>query len=117
MEMLQTFEEYLAQSSARIPLVLFILNLIFTAVLTLILRQVYIRYGSALSNRKLFGRNFLMIAMTTMLIITIVKASLALSLGLVGALSIIRFRAAIKEPEQIVYLFLLIGISISVGAN
>ena len=45
------------------------------------------------------------------------KVSLVLSLGLVGALSIIRFRTAIKEPEQIVYLFLLISISISVGAG
>ena len=50
--------------------------------------------------------------MTTMLIISIVKSSLALSLGLVGALSIIRFRAAIKEPEELAYLFLAIGISI-----
>ena len=40
----------------------------------------------------------------------IVKSSLALSLGLVGALSIVRFRAAIKEPEELVYLFLIIAI-------
>ena len=40
--------------------------------------------------------------MTTMVIISIVKSSLALSLGLVGALSIVRFRAAIKEPEELV---------------
>ena len=117
MEMFQTFEEYLAQSSVSIPLVSFILNLIFTGVLTLILRQVYIRYGNTLSNRKLFGRNFLMIGMTTMLIITIVKSSLALSLGLVGALSIIRFRAAIKEPEELAYLFLAISIGLGFGAN
>ena len=37
----------------------------------------------------------------------IVKSSLALSLGLVGALSIVRFRAAIKELEELVYLFLI----------
>ena len=117
MEIFQTFEEYLGQSSVSIPLVSFILNLIFTGVLTLILRQVYIRYGNALSNRKLFGRNFLMIGMTTMLIITIVKSSLALSLGLVGALSIIRFRAAIKEPEELAYLFLAISIGLGFGAN
>ena len=55
--------------------------------------------------------------MTTMLIITIVKSSLALSLGLVGALSIIRFRAAIKEPEELAYLFLSISIGLGFGAN
>jgi len=55
--------------------------------------------------------------MTTMVIITIVKSSLALSLGLVGALSIIRFRAAIKEPEELAYLFIAIAIGLGLGAN
>jgi len=47
----------------------------------------------------------------------IVKSSLALSLGLVGALSIVRFRAAIKEPEELIYLFLIIAIGLGCGAN
>jgi uncharacterized membrane protein YhiD involved in acid resistance len=51
------------------------------------------------------------------LIITSIKASLALSLGLVGALSIVRFRTAIKEPEQLVYLLMIIGVSISLAAQ
>ena len=55
--------------------------------------------------------------MTTMFIITIVKSSLALSLGLVGALSIVRFRAAIKEPEELTYLFLTIAIGLGLGAD
>ena len=40
-----------------------------------------------------------------------------MSLGLVGALSIVRFRAAIKEPEELVYLFFIIGIGLANGAN
>ena len=52
-----------------------------------------------------------------MIIITIVKSSLALSLGLVGALSIVRFRAAIKEPEELTYLFLNIAIGLGFGAD
>ena len=55
--------------------------------------------------------------MTTMLIITIIQQSLALSLGLVGALSIVRFRAAIKEPEELSYLFLCIAMGLGFGAN
>lgn len=47
-----------------------------------------------------------MLAITTTVVITVVKFSLALSLGLVGALSIVRFRAAIKEPEELIHLFL-----------
>ena len=52
-----------------------------------------------------------------MFIITIVKSSLALSLGLVGALSIVRFRAAIKEPEELAYLFFTISVGLGLGAN
>src|ERR1035441_1814867 len=65
----------------------------------------------------MLARNFVVLAMTTMLIISIVKSSLALSLGLVGALSIIRFRAAIKEPEELNYLFLAISIGLGFGAS
>ena len=55
--------------------------------------------------------------MATMLIITIVKSSLSLSLGLVGALSVVRFRTAIKEPEELSYAFLAIAVGIGLGAN
>ena len=115
--MVQTFEEFLAVSRAQIPVMGFVVNLLIAAMLSLILGQLYLKYGECLSNRKQFGRNFLLITMTTMLIISIVKSSLALSLGLVGALSIIRFRAAIKEPEELSYLFLAIAIGLGYGAN
>jgi uncharacterized membrane protein YhiD involved in acid resistance len=42
---------------------------------------------------------------------------LALSLGLVGALSIVRFRTPIKEPEELAYLFIAIAIGLGLGAN
>ena len=95
----------------------FLLNLLLTAVLTFLLGQLYLRYGRAISNRKRFASNFMLLGMTTMIIITIVKASLALSLGLVGALSIVRFRSAIKDPEELAYLFIAIAIGLGLGAN
>jgi len=51
------------------------------------------------------------------LVIYIVKSSLALSLGLVGALSIVRFRTPIKEPEELAYLFICIAAGLGYGAN
>ena len=113
----QTFEEFLTSQSVSIPLLEFIINLVITAALSYLLGLVYIRFGSSLSNRKTFARNFLILATTTMLIIAIVKSSLALSLGLVGALSIVRFRAAIKEPEELALLFLNIAIGLGMGAD
>ena len=115
--MIQTFEEFLGESQANIPVFGFILNIILSAILALLLSWIYNRYGNSLSNRKQFGKNFLLITLTTVLVISIVKSSLALSLGLVGALSIIRFRAAIKEPEELAYLFLAIAIGLGFGAN
>lgn len=77
----------------------------------------YTKYGSSLSNRNAFADTFWLLAATTTIVIMVVKFSLALSLGLVGALSIVRFRAAIKEPEELIYLFLVIGIGIACGAG
>ena len=51
------------------------------------------------------------------MVIVVVKSSFALSLGLVGALSIVRFRTPIKEPEELVYLFLAIAIGLGFGAG
>lgn len=62
------------------------------------------------------ARVFPLLTLVTIAVISVVKSSLSLSLGLVGALSIVRFRAAIKDPEELVYLFLCIGIGLSLGA-
>lgn len=104
-------------SGAALSLPIFILNFVLAAGLAFLLGQAYVRFGHALSNRKAFARNFLLLTLTTTLIISIVKSSLALSLGLVGALSIVRFRAAIKEPEELAYLFLAISVGLGLGAN
>ena len=94
-----------------------ILNLILVAAFAHILARFYIKFGRTLSNRKDFSNNFITVAMATMLIITIIKSSLALSLGLIGALSIVRFRAAIKDPEELTYLFLVIALGLGIGAQ
>ena len=113
----QTFEQFLATTKGLIGLNEFLINITIAAILSIILGVIYSRYGKSLSNRKQFAANFLMITLTTMVIITIVKSSLALSLGLVGALSIVRFRTAIKEPEELAYMFLSIAIGLGLGAS
>lgn len=110
-------QDFLATQTAQIPVVDFLINLALAAVLSAFLGLLYVRYGAALSNRRAFARNFVLLGMTTMVIITVVKSSLALSLGLVGALSIVRFRAAIKEPEELAYLFLVIAVGLGLGAD
>lgn len=117
MDSSQTFESFLSAQTPHVDLVAFTANLALTTAMVFILAYAYTRYGSALSNRRAFSRNLVVVGMTTMVIITIVKSSLALSLGLVGALSIVRFRTPIKEPEELAYLFLSIAIGLGLGAG
>jgi uncharacterized membrane protein YhiD involved in acid resistance len=77
----------------------------------------YVKYGGTFANREELSRVLPMVCLATVLIITIVKTSLALSLGLVGALSIVRFRTPIKEAEELAYLFLTIAIGVGLGAS
>ena len=94
-----------------------VLAIISSAICGYLVKLTYDRYGRSLNNRSNFSNNFVLLCIVTTIVIIIVKHSLALSLGLVGALSIVRFRAAIKEPEELVYLFLIITLGLCFGAN
>jgi uncharacterized membrane protein YhiD involved in acid resistance len=93
------------------------INLLLSLALGSVVAWFYTQYGRSLSNRSRFAQNLPALSIITVLIISVVQSSLALSLGLVGALSIVRFRTAIKEPEELVYLFLAIAIGLGMGAN
>ena len=110
-------EQLLSDFTSKIDVPVFMLNLVVATILSYILARFYVRYGNAVANREKFANNFIPLALTTVLIITIIKSSIALSLGLVGALSIVRFRAAIKDPEELIYLFLVIAIGLAAGAD
>jgi len=91
--------------------------LLLSASLALYIRFLYKKCSASPSDKESISRVFPLLALITTGVIAVVKSSLALSLGLVGALSIVRFRAAIKDPEELVYLFLCIGIGLACGAE
>jgi len=95
----------------------YIAYILLCAALLFLLAIVYRRFGQSMSNRTQLSRVLMIVGLTTFIIISIVKSSLALSLGLVGALSIVRFRTAIKEPEELGYFFMAISIGLGMGAN
>lgn len=113
----KTLSNFFINENVEINLTTFSFNLIIVVLLTYLIKLVYNKYSQSLSNKDYFSKNFVVLGITTCIVITIVKSSLALSLGLVGALSIVRFRAAIKEPEELVYLFLVIATGLGIGAN
>ena len=110
-------EKLFLVSSVEISLASFVTSLIAAAILSYLIKRSYVAYSQSLSNRDYFSDVFIPLSVITCLVISVVKFSLALSLGLVGALSIVRFRAAIKEPEELVYLFFCVAIGIATGAN
>ena len=110
-------ENFFLNSSIDINIGNFIVAILLSLILAYLVKFTYIKVSTSLNDKEHFSETFVPLAIITTLVITVIKFSLALSLGLVGALSIVRFRAAIKEPEELVYLFFIIGIGLANGAN
>ena len=110
-------ENFFLNSSIDINIGNFVIAILLSLILAYLIKFTYIKVSTSLNDKEHFSETFVPLAIITTLVITVIKFSLALSLGLVGALSIVRFRAAIKEPEELVYLFFIIGIGLANGAN
>lgn len=109
--------DFFLNENVQIDTTLYLSSLICAAILSILIQIVYNKFSTTLSNKIDFSKNFVVLGITTTIVIMIVKNSIALSLGLVGALSIVRFRAAIKEPEELVYLFLVIAAGLGCGSG
>ena len=94
-----------------------VVNFFLCIIVSFILRLLYINRSFSMTGKQHIGSIIPMLSGSVFLVIVIVKASLALSLGLVGALSIVRFRTPIKEPEELIYLFIAISIGLGYGSG
>ena len=103
-------------TSSETDYLLVIVSLFFCLITSFILMNVYKHKANSLSSKYQISNIIPLLANITFLVIVIVKSSLALSLGLVGALSVIRFRTPVKEPEDLVFLFFSIALGIGYGA-
>lgn len=98
---------------------------ILTVVLTLLLAfaaglVIYFIYRVTFNGvvfEKSFGTSLVMLTMVTAMVILPISTNLILSLGMVGALSIVRFRTAVKEPTDTIYMFWAIAAGITLGAR
>jgi hypothetical protein len=111
------FEQLGLTQAAPLSVATLLVNLFLGAVLSMIISWHYERFGRSYSNRTELAWVFPLIVLSVILVISVVKSSLALSLGLVGALSIVRFRTPIKEPEELAYLFVAIAVGLGLGAD
>jgi len=95
---------------------------VISALLITLLIGVYIFFVYRILTRKTFySKNFNIalvgVALVTAAIIVTIQSSIVVSLGMVGALSIVRFRTAIKDPIDLVFLFWAISVGIICGAG
>lgn len=94
-----------------------IIGMIFAAVIGLFIFLIYKKTFSGVMYSTGFAMTLPGLTMVTTLVIMAVTSNVVLSLGMVGALSIVRFRTAIKEPMEIVYLFWSLAVGIVIGAG
>ena len=94
-----------------------VIGLAFALVLGLFIFLVYKKTFTGIMYSTGFALTLPGLSLVTTLVIMAVTSNVVLSLGMVGALSIVRFRAAIKEPMEIVYLFWSLAVGIVIGAG
>ena len=94
-----------------------LLNIVLAAVLGFFIFLSYaISHRGTIYSRK-FNASLVILAVLTGTVMTVIGNNIALSLGMVGALSIVRFRTAIKDPIDTVFMFWAVGEGLALGAG
>ena len=94
-----------------------LIGMVFALVIGLFIFVIYKKTFTGVMYSTGFGMSLVGLSLVTTLVIMAVTSNVVLSLGMVGALSIVRFRAAIKEPMEIVFLFWSLAVGIVIGAG
>ncbi len=115
-----TWEDFLKNTdffAADVSVTSIALTLLFSFVLGLFIFFIYRVSYKGVMYSKTFNVTLIAMAMITSSIIMAITSNIILSLGMVGALSIVRFRTAVKDPIDVAYLFWAIGMGIVSGAG
>ncbi len=110
-------EEMGGASALSINMGRILISLLLALALGFLIYYVYQKTFQGVVYSRSFSFSLVLTAMVTALVILPITSNLMLSLGMVGALSIVRFRAAIKEPLDIGYMFWAISVGITTGAG
>lgn len=104
-------------NSAEISTTTIVLSILITGIIGMYIFVVYRMVTRKAFYSKSFNISLVALAMITAAIILTIQSSVVISLGMVGALSIVRFRTAIKDPMDLVFLFWSISMGIICGAG
>jgi uncharacterized membrane protein YhiD involved in acid resistance len=94
-----------------------VLALIMSFLINLLILVIYRKTFKGVVYNRQFGIGLVLTGLVVTLVVLPISSNVALSLGMIGALSIIRFRTAIKDPKDIVFTFWTITVGIICGAG
>lgn len=95
----------------------YVMALLFAIAVGLVIYFVYKKTYNGVAYSRNFNMTLILMTLITTIIIFTITANPVLSLGMVGALSIIRFRTVVKDPVDLMYLFWSISMGIIIGAK
>ena len=109
--------ESLAQMQVKMPIQTIILVLLVAFILAMVVYVTYkYTYSGVLYNPR-FNLSLVMMTMITTIVMIVIGSNISVSLGMVGALSIVRFRTAVKDPRDTSFIFWCIVIGLACGTQ
>ena len=110
------FKDSFIENTVQFSIIDTIVSLVLAFGLGMFIYFIYKKTFQGVMFSRSFGVSLVALTMISTLIILAVTSNVVLSLGMVGALSIVRFRTAIKDPLDVVFLFWAVGVGIVLGA-
>lgn len=111
------FKSSFLENVSSVSIVDMLIALVLAFAIGLFIFFVYKKTYQGVMYSSSFGTTLIALTMITTVVILAVTSNIVLSLGMVGALSIVRFRAAIKDPLEIAFLFWSIAVGIVLAAG
>ncbi len=105
------------QSISLSTLLTIVVDMLLALIIGLLIYEIYKRYYCGVVYSRTFALTLIGMTVLTCMVTLAISTNIVISLGMVGALSIVRYRTAVKEPLDIMYLFWAITMGITIGAS
>ena len=105
------------QSISLSTVITIVVDMLLALVIGILIYEIYKRYFTGVVYSRSFALTLIGMTVLTCMVTLAISTNIVISLGMVGALSIVRYRTAVKEPMDIMYLFWAITMGITIGAS
>ncbi len=105
------------QSISLSTLMTIVVDMLLALIIGVLIYEIYKRFFTGVIYSRSFALTLIGMTVLTCMVTLAISTNIVISLGMVGALSIVRYRSAVKEPMDIMYLFWSITMGITIGAS